>query len=254
LLKVKIGENSILVESGSRFQLDRCRTARLGGDIGFNYAGIHATVCQLLTRTATNGVWFQGDPDCFAMRGENLDLSAEEKRILTGTVGLFGGLFLTSDYPTQWNTDDTAFVRQFWNQQGPRLPRRQYVVRDADGEVVAYRVSYDDGRFPTHRIALYNWSDAARAIRLRLSDARLRSGPVLRLAQNSIAAGAVLTDGVITDPNQPPHSLRIIDLLEDKWASRRPPNALLATGLLLPHEEDPIDPNARHVILVCRGR
>jgi hypothetical protein len=217
LFREAVGPDVLLnacVGNPTRYALGYVDSARLGGDVGFNYDGIHATVRQLLTRTASNGVWFSGDPDVFTMRNQNLGCSADEKRILTGTVGLFGGLFLTSDYPTQWNLDDIAFVRQFWTKQGPRPPRHQYVVWNADGEVVAYRVSYGDSRPPAHRFAIYSWSGTAKAIRLRLSDARLPPKSAMHLSRDAVAVGVELADGTITVPNQPPHSLRVVDLLE----------------------------------------
>ena len=196
-----------------RYALGHVDAARLGGDMSYTYAGVQTAVRQLLSRTSTNGVWWQGDPDCFTMRS-NTRLSEEERRIITGTIGLFGDLLLTSDLPSQWSAEDAAFVREFWNQRGPRPPQHQYVVWDADGEVLAYRVSYADGRLPTHCVGLYNWSDAPRRNTLRLSDAHLEAGPALRVAATSAAAGVTLDNGVLTVSNQPAHSLRIVGLAQ----------------------------------------
>jgi hypothetical protein len=218
LIRESVGPNVLLNSCSGpvRYVLGQADIVRLGGDIGFNYGTMHETLGQSLAWSPTHNVWWQGDPDVFTMRSEGTQLSAEEKRLLTGTIGLFGGTFLTSDFATQWTADEAAFVRRFWNERGPRPPQRQYVVYDADGAVEAYRVSYDDGRGSAHRVALYNWTDAARDNRLRLSDAHVDGTARVELAADAIAAGVVLKEGLITVPKQPAHSLRIVDLVERK--------------------------------------
>ncbi|MBN2294107.1 MAG: alpha-galactosidase [Pirellulales bacterium] len=197
-----------------RYAIGQVDVARLGGDIGFNYDTMRNAVRQTLTRTAANGIWLNGDPDVFAMRSENSNLSTEEKRILTGTIGLFGGSFLTSDFASQWTPDEAAFVRRFWNDRGPQPPKSQYVVWSADGDVIAYRVSYGNVHQPAHRIAVYNWSDEARTVRVRLADAHLRNTAKFRLAENH-ASNATLKDEILTISDQPAHSIRIVDLVEN---------------------------------------
>lgn len=193
----------------SRYALGYADTARLGADMTQEFGAVKSLVQQLLTRTSTHGVWWQGDPDCFAMFSNRL--SEEERRVLTGTIGLYGGLFLTADLPSQWTADEAAFVRRFWSSRGPRTPRSHYVVWNPEGEVTAYRVSHGDTRSPTHGIALYNWSDSKRDTRVRLPDAHLDPSG-LRLAPESLAGGATMSDGVIRIPGQPAHSLRIVGL------------------------------------------
>jgi len=193
----------------SRYALGYADSARLGADMTHDFGAVQSLVQQILTRTGTHGVWWQGDPDCFAMFSSRL--SEEERRVLTGTIGLFGGLFLTADLPSQWNADETEFVRRFWSPAGPRTPRSHYVVWSAGGEVTAYRVSHGDTRSPAHGIGLYNWSEAPRDTGVRLSDTHLDPSH-LRLTPESTAAGATLSDGMIRIPGQPPHSLRIVGL------------------------------------------
>ncbi len=214
LIREAVGPDVLLNSCSGpvRYALGQADIVRLGGDIGMNYGTLRETLGQSLAWSPTNGVWWQGDPDVFSMRSENSGLSGEEKRILTGTIGLFGGTFLTSDFPSQWTADDAAYVRRFWNGEGPRVPRTQYVIRDADGRIVAYRVSYGDGR-PAHRVALYNLSDAACDIQLSLSDAHIDSSEGLDVAAESVAIGASLADGVVRVPKQPAHSVRIVDLV-----------------------------------------
>lgn len=194
----------------ARYALGFADAARLGDDMVDHWPAVRSSVRQLLTRTSTSGTWWQGDPDCFTMNGSRL--TPEERRLLTGTVGLFGGLLLTSDLPSQWSPEDQAFVHRFWTADGPRTPRHHRVAWDADGFPRAWRVSYRDGRAPGHRVALYNWSDLRRTSRVTLAEAGLDASRHVRIVPNATVAGAILADGALQLPDQPPHSLRIVDL------------------------------------------
>ena len=217
LFREAAGPDAILnacVGYPARFVLGHVDVARLGGDVSYSYGAVRKSVEQCLTRTATNGIWYAGDPDCFAMRSEKSDLSAEEKRIVTGTIGLFGGAFLTSDFRSQWTAEEAAYVRQFWTAEGPHSPQYQYVVRNADGEVLAYRVSYAEGKKSRHRLAVYNWSDTAGTVRLPLADAHFRTPDALRLVGDSVTPHVVIRERVLSIADQPAHSVRIVDLYE----------------------------------------
>jgi hypothetical protein len=198
-----------------RYALGQVDVARLGGDISYHFDAVRTGTRQILTRTATNGVWLCGDPDCFSMRTEQSGLSGEEKRVLTGTIGLFGGTFLTSDWATQWTPSESDFVRQFWNERGPRVPQRQYVVWSNEGEVIAYRVSYSDGGRPSHCLAVYNWGDAPHTIRVSLTDAHFNRPGALRIVGGSDPS-ITLHGGILSVADQPAHSVRIVGLSESK--------------------------------------
>ncbi|MDE2450859.1 MAG: alpha-galactosidase [Gammaproteobacteria bacterium] len=196
----------------ARYAIGSADVARIGGDATFKFQNVKDSVHQSLSRFATNGLWFQADADCFSMRSLKSQLDAEERRLLTGTIGLSAGIFLTSDYPSQWSVEDAAFVRQFWNERGPRVPDEQYVAWTRDGEIIAYRVSHRDGSRALHRVALYNWTGESVTTFVALEAIHL--GPRVRLTATAGSAGYSLDGGIISVTAQPPHSMRIVDLIE----------------------------------------
>ncbi|HEY5503757.1 MAG TPA: hypothetical protein VIK28_01265, partial [Sedimentisphaerales bacterium] len=151
--------------------------------------------------------------DVFYMRKENTSLNEEESFLLTGSIGLIGGIFLTSDYPSQWNPEARNAVDAFWTKEGPRIPARHFVDYDDNNSIKAYLVSYNDGKKgPQHKVGIYNWSDKTETISVPFKELKLKSSlnwkatpfihkPVVKLQNNSIVV-----------ENMPPHSLRIVDL------------------------------------------
>ncbi len=201
---------SACVGEPGRYALGLVDVARLGGDIGANWKTVEGNLARLLTLSATNGVWWQADPDVFYMRAEKSQLTEEESYLLTGTLGLFGGIFLTSDFPTQWTDARADAVREFWTQAGIRRPTIQRVVWSPEGRPLAYVVSYADGRAPTHRIGIYNWTDQTSDLRMKLADLEL-AGSAGRFSAMGRSVALQFADGEIVSPAQPPHSLRIAD-------------------------------------------
>ncbi len=137
------------------------------------------------------------------MRAERSKLSEEESYLLTGTLGLFGGLFVTSDWPSQWTGERAEAVREFWTAAGIRRPSGHRVLWSADGAPLSYRVSYDDKAAVRHRVALYNWTGEARDVGL---------AGRYRLSAAARSKTLRMENGLILSKAQPPHSLRIANL------------------------------------------
>jgi len=193
----------------ARYAVGTVDACRLYGDIGTEWKTVRENLVPLLIHAPVGGRWFAADPDVFYMRREKNALTDEENWLLTGSVGLIGGLFLTSDLPSQWSAEARARVSRFWNAQGPRAPNSQRILFSADGFPLAYRVSYSDGA-PAHRVGLYNWTDTAIDTRAALGELGLPPG--LRLAPAS-DAGMGIDRGRLMVGAQPPHSIRIADLV-----------------------------------------
>ena len=193
----------------ARYVVGAVDACRLYGDIGANWATVRENLVPLLIHAPVGGRWFQADPDVFYMRRAKNALSDEENWLLTGSIGLIGGLFLTSDLPSQWSADARARVARFWNVDGPRAPVTQRILFAADGAPIAYRVTYAGGA-PAHRVALYNWTDAPMTTRASLAELGLPAGVALGPASD---AGMATGRGVLTVPTHPPHAIRIADFV-----------------------------------------
>lgn len=189
-----------------RYALGYADTARLGGDIGADWSTLGRNLMEFLPRLCTNGRWWNGDPDVFYMRTANSGLSLEESWVLTGTIGLIGGVFLTSDFASQWDEEAIRRVQYFWNAAGPHLPDMHHGVYTADGMVKALRVTVG----ARHRIALYNWADTAETIRVPLSALQL-SAPVRIISSFPETPPVRLSEGALICEHQPAHSLRIVE-------------------------------------------
>ena len=78
--------------------------------------------------------------------------------------------------------------------------------------MIAYRVSYSDGRSPSHCIATYNWTDAPKDIQVHLSDVQLSMHTTRLLPNNRFKAQIADGDDELTVFQQPPHSMRVVEL------------------------------------------
>jgi hypothetical protein len=186
-----------------RYALGAADIARIGGDMGDRFETVRANLPDLFVRTCTNGVWWQADPDVFHMRTVNAHLTDEENWLLTATVGLFGGPFLTSDYPSQWSDAARRLIANFWNTAGPQPPANGRVVHSGDGLPLAFRAN--------GQVALYNWADMPRTVRVPL--AALRAGAVAVSRTLPATPPLRLVGDCLICENQPPHSLRLAHLV-----------------------------------------
>ena len=194
-----------------RYALGSVDIARIGGDIGTNWPTVRGNLRQLFMGVPTNGIWWQADPDVFYLRREKNALDDEENYLLTGSVGLMGGVLLTSDFPSQWSALAKEKLKPFWNENGPRVPGRHRILYTPGGEPMAYVVSYADGKKPQHRVGLYNWQDTPATVRVSLP--ALGFNPDLRWNITGLDnTTAALTNKQLTVGPQPAHSLRIIEL------------------------------------------
>lgn len=195
-----------------RYALGSADFARLGGDIGTSWDVVQQTVRGWLIWSCTQGIWWQGDPDVFLMRKENSALSFDENYLLTGTIGMFGGLFLTSDVASQWSPEAVSAVKEFWDESGTHTPCDHRVCWDSDGNVCAYRVSVIENGIMYHKVGLYNWTESEQDTYISLESVGLSTDSKWRLAATPRNSELTLTDGIIGVLKQPRHSLRICTL------------------------------------------
>jgi hypothetical protein len=139
--------------------------------------------------------WFQADADIFSLRSAASQLNGEERRLHTAALGLSGGIFLTSDLPSQWSEEDVRFLRQFWNAHGPVVSESQYIAWTPEGEIIAYRITVPAASRKIHRVALFNWADRPRILKVSLHQMNLVAG--LRLTRTARVDGYRLNNDVI---------------------------------------------------------
>jgi alpha-galactosidase len=196
-----------------RYTLGYVDFCRIGDDIPDAWDGMRKVYRALFPRFGVNGIWWIGDPDVYYLRN-NVQLNLEARYLQVGTIGLVGGLFLTSDFPSQWSPEAKEILKEFWNNQGGlRVPSDQYAAYAPDGLPTAYRASYATGPGPQHQVGVYNWANEPQTIRVALKDIGLKSGIRWRLTASPNHSPSARLDGeYLVVENQPPHSLRIAGL------------------------------------------
>lgn len=211
LMRSALGSDILLsacIGVPGRYALGYADFARLGGDIGSSWDAVKQTVRAWLIWSCTHRIWWQGDPDVFMMRTENSSLSYEESYLLTGTIGLFDGMFLTSDFPSQWSSEATQAVREIWGMHNTGVNRGYRISWDSDQNVRAYRVSYERDHVLYHLIGVYNWSENECDTGVSLEEVALCADQKWKLSGD----GFCLSDGRLLVKDQPAHSLRIVCL------------------------------------------
>ena len=193
-----------------RYSIGIADIARIGGDIGSNPAQLRRNIAEMMLRTHVNGVWFQADPDVFAMRSERTGLNFEQSHLLTATQGLIGSAFLTSDYSRQWDERAKGVVLRYWNGQGPQVPSVLRVFLNQGGFPEALAVAYEGHHYA---IGTYNWSDAPKDVTVSLHNIRIPLPARFTARLDSYGSERItLKDGKLTVYSQPGESLRIIRL------------------------------------------
>jgi hypothetical protein len=213
LFREALGEEALINSCNGgiwRYTLGAVDISRIGGDIGSSPKHLHRNLAEMMVRSHVNGVWFQADPDVFYLRAEMSDLSFEQSHLLTGTQGLLGTAFLTSDFADQWSAAARAIAHRYWNASGPRVPLRQRLVLRPDGLPSAIGVAYGRGDYA---VGLYNWGPEAGDITVSLKDLGLPAGTAYSAsAAFAMPEKVALTEGRLTVFLQPADSLRIIRL------------------------------------------
>ena len=213
LFREALGDDALInacIGGTYRYVIGVADIARIGGDIGSSPAQLRRNIPEMMLRTHVNGVWFQADPDVFAMRAEHTGLNFEQSHLLTATQGLIGSAFLTSDISRQWNEQSKGVVLRYWNDQGPQVPASMRVFLNQGGFPEALAVAYDEHHYA---IGIYNWSDTTKDVTVFLHDVRIPSmaGYTARLYSYG-SERIALNNDKLTVFSQPGESLRIIRL------------------------------------------
>jgi hypothetical protein len=213
LFREALGDDALINSCNGgiwRYTLGSVDVSRIGGDIGGSMKHLRRNLAEMMLRSHINGLWFQADPDVFYLRREHSQLNFEQSHLLTGTQGLLGTAFLTSDFADQWDAPAEAVARRYWNAAGPRVPRAQHLRLQPDGLPAAVVVAHGGGEYA---VGLYNWSAEARDVSMGLKELRLPEDALYALTlDDSGAEGIALTNNHLTVFHQPGESLRILRL------------------------------------------
>ncbi len=212
LFREALGEDALINSCNGgiwRYTIGSMDISRLGGDIGGNVRHLRRQLAEMMLRARANGVWFQADPDVFYMRDENSELNFEQSHILTGTQGLLGTAFLTSDFADRWTSEASAVVKTYWNRSSPAFPAAQRLHLREDGLPAALAVASRPGEFT---VAIYNWDDQPADISLALQDLRIPAGNYSTAPADFGKESSQVVNGSLTIRLQPSCSLRILHL------------------------------------------
>ena len=214
LFRDALGEDALINSCNGgmwRYTIGRVDISRMGGDIGGSIGQLRHTLAEMMLRAHANGVWFQCDPDVFYQRREKSALNFEQSHILTGTQGLLGTAFLTSDWAGQWDAQATEVVKTYWNQTGPVVPAAQHLFLRPDGLPAALAVAYGKGDYA---VAVYNWESTPADITISLKDLRIPAAATdYRTSHGDFGKEPIdVTNGQLTIHGQPGESLRIVRL------------------------------------------
>ena len=213
LFREALGEDALINSCNGgmwRYTIGRVDISRIGGDIGGSIGQLRHTLAEMMLRAHANGVWFQCDPDVFYLRKEKSRLNFEQSHILTGTQGLLGTAFLTSDWAEQWDAQATEVVKTYWNKAGPIVPAAQHLLLRPDGLPAALAVAYAKGDYA---VAVYNWENAPGDIAISLKDLRIPAATDLSTSHGDFGHEPIgVANGALTIHGQPGESLRIVRL------------------------------------------
>ena len=192
-----------------RYAIGYADSSRLGGDIGSSYGMVKKNLPDFLIRSFTNGIWWAGDPDVFFMREENSKMNLEESWLLTGTVGLLGMVFLTSDLGTQWYEEATRRVKLFWNDEGIKTPKKiQIIAKEELPDAVCMTQQNDE-----ILIGIYNFEDESTDGSIDLSKVKGLNYDFNAICLEGDRVPEV-HDNLLTIKDMPPHSIRIIRMVK----------------------------------------
>jgi hypothetical protein len=212
LFREALGEDALINSCNGgiwRYTVGTVDISRVGGDIAGSMSHLRRQLAEMMLRAYSNGVWFQADPDVFFKRSEKSELNFEQSHILTGTQGVLGTVFLTSDFADQWTPDATAVVKTYWNRKNPAYPDGQRLLLRDDGLPAALAVSRQPGEFT---VAIYNWENQPTDITLTLDDLRIPPGDYTITPADFGKESSHISNQQLTIHSQPSGSLRIFHL------------------------------------------
>lgn len=125
-----------------RWALGKADVARIGGDVFPDIEHAAASMQELALANCTNHKWWLADPDVYYMSQSHTRGTAHTNLLLTGTFGLFNGLYMTSDLPEWWTEEERRIVKNLCPLNEPIVGSR--TVLDEQGTPCVYIAEYED--------------------------------------------------------------------------------------------------------------
>lgn len=244
IIRDAVGPNVLLDKDGSPMlpAVGYCGLGRISTDTGHSFKGMREDATGIAARYYMTGNFYRADPDAFTVSKQLITdqswhqskapLTLDEAEVSITLAAIAGGMFeIGDDLPTLEreprrlslikNKDLLDMVRL--GRPATPVDLMTYLPQDGQPSVFLLR---EDAR--QSMVAVFNWTDGARSHALRLSTFGYS-------ANESISGTDVfhpgrkveISGGILRITNQPPHSVRVIKLVNPSLPAQPPSIRLL---------------------------
>lgn len=213
---------------------------RISTDTSHSFEGSKTAAPAIAARYYMNRNFFVSDPDAFAISREGVLPSQPPLTLAEAEVGIVlaassGGMFdVGGDLTRLRNDPDRLALLQNHDLMAMVACGRAAVPVDLmsyseDDEMPSIFVLREDRR--QTMVAVFNWTDGARSHSLRLEDLHLPAAGTFKLSDSLHPSDPVpFAGGVIRLQNQPPHSVRLIKVIDTSIPANPPAITLKTPG------------------------
>jgi hypothetical protein len=244
----------------SRYAVGFADACRIGPDCGNTWNSMQdAMYCTILS-LCINKKWFVNDPDVIYMREKNCGMSFEERRLSATITALNGGLTLTSDLPSEWDTEGmNTFYKLIPASGVSAIP-----IDQKRGEMPrVLSASSSDWTGTGTVITTLKWKEDEEDMVLDFKELGLESGVKYHVFEFWTASYKGIFHGSYSCPEQPVHSARVyiirpvtdgIHLIADSVHVYSCIESRPVTGEKLKVRYNSISKDLEEVLYVCSNR
>ena len=245
VIRDAVGPNIYLDKDGSPMlnTVGLTELGRLSTDTGHSFEGDKEDATGIAARYYMNGNFYSADPDAFSVAGQLITdqtwhqsktpMTLDDAEVSIALAAVAGGMFeLGDDLPTLGA--DPERVKLVENQDLLDMVRLQRSSKPLD--LMTY--SPEDGQpsiflLPEDQrqamLVVFNWTDGARSHQFRMSDLGLPGEHPYEVSDIFRKDRPVSYDkGVLRIENQPPHSVRLVKIVDSSVPAAAPSISLKA--------------------------
>jgi len=239
IIRNAIGPDVLLDKDGSPMlpAVGYTDLGRISTDTGHSFAGMREDATGIAARYYMNGNFFQADPDAFTVSSQLITdqswhtskapLSQSEAEVSIALAAVAGGMFeIGDDLPSLGteperlklltNSDLLSLMRL----HKAMTPIDLMTYRAADGQPSVFFVSESKRQ---SMLAVFNWTDASQSHSFALEDLGLSArGKVTGTDIFASDRKVDLVDSTVNIAEQPPHSVRLIKLIDTAMEEEAP--------------------------------